>query len=161
MTFAKIPASFLPVAASVVALAGALFVQYGLGWKPCELCLLQRIPILTAGLVAVGSLAPGQHRTVRDGMIRLAAIIFLGTALLAAFHVGVEQHWWLYGGGCSVEKGSVSGNFALALSQPVVVRCDQSPWIWHGITLAGLNVVYSAAVGGLTLLLLRANKGHG
>ena len=136
MTFAKIPASFLPVAASVVALAGALFVQYGLGWKPCELCLLQDW----------------------DGMIRLAAIIFLGTALLAAFHVGVEQHWWLYGGGCSVEKGSVSGNFALALSQPVVVRCDQPPWIWHGITLAGLNVIYSAVVGTVALVLERNDR---
>ena len=156
MNFASRRSSLLPLGASVLAMAAAFSAQYGLGWVPCELCLLQRIPILLAGMAAMGSFYPCQTQVVRRFLVILAALLFLGTSVLAAYHVGVEQHWWLYNGGCSRDPNEIQGavDFAAALSHPVVVRCDEPPWKWHGITMAGLNVVYSAMVGIVTLLLL-------
>lgn len=149
------------VSASFAAIMTALFVQYGLGWKPCELCLLQRVPLVLAGLVALASLVPDHALFIRHSMLRLSVWLFWATALLAAYHYGVEQHWWLYEGSCAADKAVVltHADFALALSRPVVVRCDEPPWIWHGITLAGLNVLYSAGVGVLALLLMRKEDG--
>ena len=160
MTFPIRLSSFLLALASAAALAGALTAQYGLGWNPCELCLMQRVPIILAGSVALLSLLPAHPDSVRSGMIRCAGWVFVGTSLLAFYHYGVEQHWWLYEGGCSADKNAPKGpiDFALALSQPVVVRCDQPPWIWHGITLAGLNVIYSAVVGTVALVLERNDR---
>lgn len=158
MNFANRLSSVLPLGASVLAMAAVLIVQYGLGWKPCELCLLQRIPILLAGLAAVGSFYPCQSDIPRRFLVILSILLFVGASALAAYHVGVERHWWLYAGGCSRDPDTAQGvvDFAAALSQPVVVRCDQPVWQWHGITLAGLNVIYSAWVALVTALQLKA-----
>jgi len=157
MNFAYRRSSLLPLGASVLAMAAALSAQYGLGWKPCELCLLQRIPILLAGMAAVGSFYPSKTQAVRRLLVMLSALLFFITSAVAAYHVGVEQHWWEYHGGCSRDPDEVQGviDFAAALAHPVVIRCDQPPWEWHGITMAGLNVLYSAVVSVVTLLLLK------
>ena len=157
MLFTNRLAGMVLASASLLAILTALFVQYGLGWRPCELCLLQRVPIVLAGLVGLASLVPDHVLFIRQGMLRLAVLLFWFTAVLAAYHYGVEQHWWIYEGSCAADRTAVlsHADFALALSQPVVVRCDEPPWIWHGITLAGLNVLYSAGVGVLALVLMR------
>ena len=146
-------------------MAAALTAQYALGWKPCELCLLQRIPVLLAGMAAMGSFYPCETQIVRRFLVIVAALLFFATAFIAAYHVGVEQHWWLYEGGCSRDPDlTVSGavDFAAALSHPEVVHCDQPAWQWHGLTMAGLNVIYSLAVGLTTVaLLVREWRGKG
>ena len=38
---------------SVVALASAFFIEHGLGHKPCNLCILERIPYLLAIIIVV------------------------------------------------------------------------------------------------------------
>jgi len=155
--------SLLPLSASVLALALALAAQFGLGWRPCELCLLQRIPVAAAGIAAAASLYPARNKAAHDALTVVAALLFLGTAVLAAYHVGVEQHWWLYGGGCSRDPDAAMGpvDFAQAMSQPVVVRCDQPPFQWHGVTMAGLNVVYCAVVGIATLRFMVRERSIG
>ena len=162
MTFSQHHFPLLPLAACAAALSGALAAQYGLGWHPCELCLLQRVPLILAGLAALLALWPGHHPLVRAGLLRLIGWVFLGTAVLAFYHVGVEQHWWIYHGSCAAEHTAAVGpiDFASALSRPVVVSCDTPPWIWHGLTMAGLNVFFSATVGMLTLLGPRVLQGR-
>ena len=151
----------LPLGWCLAAMTGALTAQYGLSWKPCELCELQRVPLILAGLTALISLHPGHPALVRDGLVRLAAWLLLGTACIAAYHVGVEQHWWIYHGSCNADRQVPVGraDFALALSHPVVVRCDQPPWVWHGLTMAGLNVLFSGLTGLLTFKLHRMEQG--
>ncbi len=156
MKFTVTQSSLMPLVASFLAIAVALTVQFGLGWRPCELCLLQRIPILLAGLAAAGSLYPARGRVAHDVLVVIAALFFLGTAVLAAYHAGVEQHWWTFESACSSDPShtEVVVDFAQAMSQPVVVRCDQPPWQWHGITLASLNVAYCVLVSLVTVGLL-------
>ena len=112
----------------------------------------------------MGSFYPCQSEIPRRFLVILAALLFALASTIAAYHVGVEQHWWLYEGGCSRDPEAAQGavDFTAALSQPVVVRCDQPVWQWHGLTLAGINVVYSGAVALLTVLRLKAEgKGKG
>jgi disulfide bond formation protein DsbB len=143
----------LVMIASVTSLAIAFASQYWGGLQPCVLCIYQRYPYgVAAALGLVGILVAG-----RPGLLRLilllAALAFVVDAGIAAFHVGVEQHWW---GGTS-ECGSTL-DFTLSaeelkkqlLGQPLV-RCDEPAWTMFGISMAGYNFLYAALCGLATL----------
>ena len=118
-------------AVSVAVLAGAWTFQ-GLGYQPCELCLTQRYAFYAA--------AP------------LAALI-----ALAAYHVGVEYRWWAGPTACT---GGLAGSLdvndlAKALDSVKVVRCDEVQLRIAGLSLAGWNVLASAALAVYAALAAR------
>lgn len=148
--------AYLVAWASGLALVAAFFAQYVLGLHPCQLCLIQRIPFALALVLAVLALSPnaaGRRRTVLIGLAGLALMVNSG---IAFYHVGVERHWWA--ASCSGSTGDVAANvqeLAAALSGPAPGQpCDQPAWQWQGITMASLNVMYSAAIGSLVLGML-------
>src|ERR1700751_4133287 len=81
------------LAASAAVLSGALLSQYWGGLAPCELCLLQRWPWAAAIAIAVVVLLFGRPRALPWTALALAAVFAIG-AVLAFYHVGVEQKWF-------------------------------------------------------------------
>ena len=150
------PLPLFIAAASILALAAAFTAQYGFGLRPCILCLTQRVPFALAAIIGLVGLAGGIGERTRRRLVVAAGLLFLFNAGLAVYHVGVEHHWWA-SPGCSGEAGtgvSVAG-LAARMNKPAQVPCDQPPWQWHGLTLAGLNVFYSAGLALVTLTLAR------
>lgn len=135
---------------SLAALASALTAEHIFGLRPCELCLLQRKPFVVAAILAALALLPHLARMRRAVMV-LLAVVFLTNSGIAFYHVGVEQKWW--GSSCAPsESGPLDlSNLAAAMNQPVEVRCDQPAWEWNGITMAGLNIVFSGALALMAL----------
>src|SRR5262245_46464940 len=92
-----IPAPAVPWLATGGALAAlcvAWIAQYGFGLAPCELCYWQRYGYWAAlGVGVVTTFTPKESLHRRLGL-SLLSLAFLGTAAIAAFHVGVEQKWW-------------------------------------------------------------------
>jgi disulfide bond formation protein DsbB len=143
-------------AAAAAPLAVALASQYLGGLQPCTLCLYQRVPFaLVAGLALLALFRPALLRPV----LWTAAALFATGAVIAAYHVGVEQHWWesfLPGCGASATSGagSVDELRALLLETPPV-RCDEIAWSLFGVSMAGYNVLYSLAAAGLAAAATR------
>jgi len=142
MTTAR-PVLLVVLAASVAVACGALLFQYVGGLQPCELCLAERWPYYGAIVVAAAALATGAPRAV--WWLGLLALIFLGSAGLAAYHVGVEQHWIAGPTACT---GGASGaktpeELMKFLAGQQSVRCDEVPWSLAGLSLAGWNLVTS------------------
>ncbi len=135
------------------AMATALIAQYVFGLKPCELCLIQRVPFVVAGLLALITLMRPRLSRL---LLPLAALLLLGNAGIAFYHVGVEQHWWA--SACSGKAAAISlSDLAAQMAKPVEARCDEPSWEWHGITMALMNVPFSALLGVITLgLFLKA-----
>ena len=146
---------------SIGVIAGALLFQYVGGLQPCELCLAERWPYYGAIVIAALALATDRRRALSG--IALLALIFLGSAGLAAYHVGVEQHW-IEGptactGGASGAKSAEELMKFLQNQQPV--RCDEVQWSLLGLSLAGWNVVTSLlllVVTGFGFLRLRRER---
>jgi len=141
------------LAASVGVLGTAFFFQYVLGLKPCILCILQRIPYATT--IALSLIALLLARGGRGGqgwVMALCAPVFLVGAGIAAFHVGVEQHWWQGTSAC--QGGTTAGaNLAEVLAQAQAApepRCDQIPWELFGISMAGYNVPVSLGLAAIS-----------
>lgn len=150
-------AALFVLAASALALAAALFSQHVLGLRPCALCLTQRVPFVVAGGLAGLALMPVAAR-LRRPLLALAALAFLVNAGIAVYHVGVEQKWWASSCAPAEAAPASIGDLAAAMSRPVEVRCDEPAWQWNGITMAGLNIVFSGGLAVVTLALLRRRR---
>ena len=142
-----------------VAILAAVWILQGFGYEPCELCLTQRIAFYAAAPLAaiVAALASrSQKGLARVGFAALA-LIFLANAVLAAYHVGVEYRWWAGPTACT---GGLSGpvdvnDLMKALNSTKVVRCDEPQLRIAGLSLAGWNVLASAALAVYALLAAR------
>lgn len=130
---------------SLAALAAAYTAEHVFGLMPCELCLLQRKPfMIAAGLGLATALFPA--RQWRRAAVALLGLVFLANAGIAFYHMGVERKWWA--ASCAPADGAALdlSDLAAAMSRPVEVRCDTPAWEWNGITMAGMNVVFSGAL---------------
>ncbi len=137
----------LVLVASVAIVGTALLSQYVGGLQPCELCLYERWPYYTVIPLLLLALLSGKRPIIRAAQI-LSALIFAGSCALAFYHVGVEQHWIAGPTACTGSLGNASSPEALlrALQQQQVVQCDVVQWSFHGISLAGLNLIVSVAL---------------
>ena len=121
---------FLIAVGSLAALAIAFGSQYFGGLQPCVLCIYQRYPY--GVVIALGMLGMilAWRPALLAAILRSAALAFFVDAGIAAFHVGVEQHWWEGTSECS---GMIDPNLQPrgteenSAKQPVV-RCDAIAW---------------------------------
>ncbi len=141
-------AGLLVLAVSVVALGSALTAQYVFDLQPCILCIYQRWPYVATGLIGLAVLAFVRAPNRRAALIALAGILFAVGGGIGFFQVGVEQHWWqgTQACGAAVETpATVEALRSKLLARPVV-RCDEVAWDLFGISMAGWNMLFSAAL---------------
>jgi disulfide bond formation protein DsbB len=119
---------------SVAVVGAALLSQYWGGLRPCELCLYEREPYYIVAILTLIAVAFGRRGTSRAALV-LAALIFVASAVLAFYHVGVEQHWFAGPTACTgatLDTGSVEALRRQLLATPAV-RCDQIQWSLFGL----------------------------
>lgn len=153
----RFPAAFL-LLASVGVLAAALVFQFGFGYQPCELCLWQRVPYGAVIAFSLVTLMFRQWRGLGDALLAASCLAFLAGAGIAAYHVGVEQHWWAGTSACGAP-----GTMPLTLDQlraqvlaAPVTRCDEVAWSLFGISMAGYNIAVSLALAAFSFVAARA-----
>ena len=149
MIAAASPRVFVAVllAASAAIVGAALISQYVGGLQPCELCLYQRWPYYAAIVATAVALLSAGDGAMR-GVIMLCAPLFVVSAALAFYHVGVEQHWFAGPTACT---GSVTGATSIeALKAQLLARqpvsCDTPAWVLFGVSMAGWNLIASVLI---------------
>lgn len=132
--------ALLVLALSAATVGTALASQHWGGLQPCMLCLYERWPYYAAAALTLLAAFAGDRATT-PWVLALCALIYAGGAVLAFYHVGVEQHWFQGPTTCSgaaAAADSVEALKAQILGQKPV-RCDEIPWSLFGISLAGWN----------------------
>ncbi|WP_170607859.1 disulfide bond formation protein B [Ruegeria arenilitoris] len=136
---------------SAILLLAAWGFQYIGELSPCKMCIWQRYPHGAAVLLGVLAFAvPSLSLTYL-----LGALAALTTAGIGIFHAGVEQGLWQGPSTCtSGDVGALSQQdlFNQIMNAPLV-RCDEIPWEFLGLSMAGWNAVTSA---GLALIWIAA-----
>ena len=133
--------------AAVAVIGAALLSQYWGGLQPCELCLMERWPYYAAIVIAVLALAVPMAGWPRTALL-LLTLVFVASAALGVYHVGVEQHWFPGPTACT-SNGRAPQTLAelkQMLARTQVVMCDQVQWSLGGISLAGWNFIASALI---------------
>ena len=139
-----IPALILGVSLSALAIAYASQVWGGL--QPCVLCIYQRYAYGAAVVFGLLGFALGENPAARRGLIFLGGLAFLGGAATAAFHFGVEQHWWQGTAECHAPGFDPSlsiEDLRKQLLDTSFVACDEISWSLFGISMAGYNLLVS------------------
>ena len=141
-------------AAAMLATAHA-FETFG-GYAPCTLCLRQREvywAILGLGLVfMIVVRLPGGPRW-REATCWVLGLGFLASCGVAAYHAGVEWKFWPGPQACASGGGNVSAADMAAFLEGAKVRppaCDEAPWVFAGLSMAGWNAVIALVLAFLS-----------
>ncbi len=151
----------LLASAAMLATAHA-FETFG-GFAPCTLCLRQREVYWVAAALAAGFMVvvrlPGGPRW-REWSAWILALVFLVGAGVAAYHAGAEWKFWPgpttcagAGGLGGVDMGDLAALMDGAKIRPPA--CDEAPWVFAGLSMAGWNALISlglAVLSGLAAL---------
>jgi disulfide bond formation protein DsbB len=143
----------LVVIAGLASLAIAFASQYWGGLQPCVLCIYQRYPYGVATALGIVGIIVAARPSLLRFILLLAALAFLVDAGIAAYHVGVEQHWWAGTSECGslLDLNASPEDLKNQLLNQPVVRCDEPAWVLFGISMAGYNFLYAALCGLATL----------
>lgn len=143
--------ALLLLLASAGALGAAFVAQYGFDLQPCVLCIYQRWPYGVAIVLAILALALPKWRRPLLWLIALTLIVDAG---IAAYHVGVEQHWWAGTDACTGPqmKAKTLDELRAQIMATPVTRCDEVAWSLFGISMAGYNVIACVALAGFAAL---------
>ena len=131
---------FVAGCTSLAVLIGAYSFEYIGGFFPCKLCYWQRYPHFFNVLLVLFYFVAQMRILIFIG----AASMFAST-ILAFYHVGVEQKYWLGPNSCtnfSIDGLTTDQLLDQIMSAPIV-RCDEIVWEFIGISMAGWNVLIS------------------
>ncbi|MDP6705550.1 MAG: disulfide bond formation protein B [Alphaproteobacteria bacterium] len=147
---------FLILAASAGALGAAFIAQYGFGLEPCVLCIYQRWPFAIVIVVAAAALLLVRGGRSPAWALALAGLVFAANAAIAGYHVGVEQHWWQGTAECTGTSGAATlAELKAQILAAPLVRCDEVAWSLFGVSMAGYNVLASAALAAFSLAMAK------
>lgn len=140
---------------SALSLAAAFTAQYGFGLRPCELCLMQRVPYAAIMVISLFSLLKPYYPKY---IACLIAVIFVISGSIATYHSGVEKHLIKGPDACTSSESPANlsvDELLKKIESAPVVACDQPAWEFYGITMAVLNAIWSFLLAVVTIVLIR------
>jgi len=125
---------------SFFSLAAAFYIEYILGFKPCILCVYQRIPYAIALFISLTVFFVGN----RNILLIILGLTFLAGILLSGYHVSIEK-------GFIEPIFSCIGENIKALEKEEILKslnnikpdCKDVDFSIFGISLATLNFIIS------------------
>ena len=136
----------------------AYFIEYVLGYQPCNLCLYERIPYFLAILIL---LANFKYNKLEKYFILFLIIIFFIATLLSLYHLGIEQGLIEESLLCNLEKGTniIDKDELLKQLQQKNISCKDVAFKIFGLSLTSFNIIISLLLTiGLTKVYLKYEK---
>lgn len=143
---------------AVASITGAWVFELGFGYLPCKLCLMQRWPYYLGLPLGLAALVSGQDARLRPLLVAGMIVIFLAGAGIAAYHAGVEWHFWpgpMDCGGRIAPTPQKVLDLRSSIRATKVIRCDEAALRVLGLSFAGWNILVSLAIAGLAFRSLK------
>ena len=137
---------------SVFSILFAFYVEYILGHKPCNLCLLQRLPyFITIILITLVIIFKNLERL----SFLLLSFIFLIGSLLSFYHVGIEHGFISESFVCgnNIDTSITDKNEVLKQLQQKPISCKDVTFAIFGMSLATINTFISLLIATITLII--------
>ena len=138
---------------SILSLSIAYFIQYVLGHKPCNLCLIERIPYLSA-VILISLLFVIKRFEVMLSSIIL--IFFVFGALVSFYHVGIEQGFFDESLVCNLMNSDMDLSKEQLLKQleNAPISCKEVTFRFFGLSLATINTIISIILSGIIIKII-------
>ena len=140
---------------SILSLSFALFLEYVLSYKPCQLCLYQRIPYLLILIFSfIGFFFPKNIYWLYTIMI-----FFISSTIISGYHSGIEF-------GLLNESSSCASNLIENLDKTKLLEslnnsmpnCKDIEFKLFGLSLATINFLISFALSFLIYFKINYEK---
>ena len=127
---------------SIFALIAAYFVEYILGYKPCNLCLIERLPYFFAIIIIFLYLTINRFEKL---IFIFLGLIFASGTILSFYHFGIEQGFFKESLVCisNDEISSLTKEDLIKELQKKVVSCKDVQFTLFGLSLATINTIIS------------------
>ena len=127
---------------SIFALIAAYFVEYILGYKPCNLCLIERLPYFFAIIIIFLYLTINRFEKF---ILIFLGLIFASGTILSFYHFGIEQGFFKESLVCisNDEINSLIKEDLIKELQKKVVSCKDVQFTLFGLSLATINTIIS------------------
>ena len=127
---------------SLVSIISAYFIEYVLGYQPCNLCLIERIPYgLSIILITLSYFSKKNEKFI----ILLLILTFFFSFAISAYHLGIEQGIFEESAICSLKNttGIISKEEILKQLQEKTVSCKDVTFRIFGLSLTSINMLLS------------------
>ena len=127
---------------SLISLISAFFIEYALGYQPCNLCLIQRIPY---GLSIILIILNYLQKKNEKFFILLLILVFSFSLIISFYHFGIEQGFFEESTVCGVKNTSdiISKEEILKQLQEKTVSCKDVTFRIFGFSLTTINIIIS------------------
>jgi len=143
------------LAFSIFSLVIAYYIQYVLGHKPCNLCLIERIPYISAVILISLVFVIKKFEKVIAGTVML---FFIFGAVISFYHVGIEQGFFSESLVCDLGSANESlskEDLLKQLENKTVVSCKDVTFRLLGLSLATINTVISILLSGIMIKVIK------
>ena len=140
---------------SLSAIFFALYIEYILDYKPCKLCIYQRIPYIISIFISF----VGYNYFKNDKILFLVIITFFLSVLISGYHYGIENNIFEEFSGCTASTLEIIDKSELLKSlNDNVSSCKDVNFKLFGISLAGINFLLSLLIVIYSLKILIYEK---
>ena len=145
------------LAFSILSLSIAYFIQYVLGHKPCNLCIIERIPYIAAIILISLIFILNRYQKIISSLI---LIFFIFGAVVSFYHFGIEQGFFSESLVCDLGNSQPLNKEDLLnqLKKTEIVSCKDVTFRFLGLSLATINTVISFILSGI---IIRVIKNYG
>ena len=137
---------------SIFALTIAYFVEYVLGHKPCNLCLIERLPyVLAIIIISLGLILKKFEKTI----IIFLILIFVVATIVSFYHFGVEKGFFEESLVCKLDNNitNLSKDELLKELQKETISCKDVSFRIFGFSLATINTIISLILSVINIKL--------
>ena len=129
---------------SLISIISALYIEYILQYKPCKLCIYQRLPYIAAVFVSF----VGYYYSANDKILIITIMIFAISSIISGYHFGIENNLIKEISSCTNNSLDISSKSKLldSLSKSMPLDCKDATFKILGFSLAAINTILSILI---------------
>ena len=142
------------LAFSILSLSIAYFIQYVLGHKPCNLCIIERIPYIAAIILISLIFILNRYQKIISSLI---LIFFIFGSVVSFYHFGIEQGFFSESLVCDLGNSQPINKEELLnqLKKAEIVSCKDVTFRFLGLSLATINTIISFILSGIMIKIIK------
>ena len=139
---------------SILSLSIAYFIQYVLGHKPCNLCIIERIPYIAAIILISLIFIINKYEKIISSII---LIFFIFWTVVSFYHFGIEQGFFSESLICKLSNNNPLNKEELLdqLKKAEIISCKDVTFRFLGLSLATINTIISLILSGIMIKIYK------
>ena len=139
---------------SFISIIAAYFIEYVLGYQPCNLCLIERIPY---GLSIILIIFNYFFNRNKQFIILLLTLVFAFSLLISFYHFGIEQSFFEESTVCGIKDTNnvISKEDILKQLQLKTISCKDVTFRILGLSLTTFNIIISLVIFILSIKMFK------